>query len=238
MRRWDAEPQKVPTVAVMDDYHQLRLTFCIHQALGCMSQVDRMDAIAAVHDFRVRVVVATDLASRGLDLASVNLVGLCRACQSSWPLLMSPVTGEYSSCYARCRKGERNPCCFSKLRRLSAARWPSLDLPYDAATYMHRVGRTGRFGTHGTAIAFVTPAELQQLRGFLQDVAGGQVRFEEGLPSNGAMVCSGWWHGPVAQFALCLTSWSCVHCRSSHCQLSSPTNSACQPGSAAHSSFS
>jgi superfamily II DNA/RNA helicase len=50
-----------------------------------------------------------------------------------------------------------------------------LDLPYDAATYMHRVGRTGRFGTHGIAIAFVTPAELQQLRGFLQDVAGGQV---------------------------------------------------------------
>ena len=54
----------------------------------------------------------------------------------------------------------------------------NLDLPYDAATYMHRVGRTGRFGTHGTAIAFVTPAELQQLRGFLQDVAGGQVRPE------------------------------------------------------------
>lgn len=41
---------------------------------------------------------------------------------------------------------------------------------------MHRVGRTGRFGTHGVAIAFVAPAELQRLRGFLQDVAGGQVR--------------------------------------------------------------
>lgn len=39
-----------------------------------MLQVDRMDAIAAVHDFRVRVVVATDLAARGLDLANVNLV--------------------------------------------------------------------------------------------------------------------------------------------------------------------
>lgn len=37
-------------------------------------QVDRMDAIAAVHEFRVRVVVATDVAARGLDLANVNLV--------------------------------------------------------------------------------------------------------------------------------------------------------------------
>ena len=50
-----------------------------------------------------------------------------------------------------------------------------MDLPYDAATYMHRVGRTGRFGTHGVAVTFVSPPELQRLRGFLQDVAGGQV---------------------------------------------------------------
>lgn len=38
-------------------------------------QVDRMDTIAAVHGFRVRVVVATDVAARGLDLSAVNLVG-------------------------------------------------------------------------------------------------------------------------------------------------------------------
>ena len=67
----------------------------------------------------------------------------------------------------------------------------NLDLPYDAATYMHRVGRTGRFGTHGTAIAFVTPAELQQLRGFLQDVAGGQVR-PVGKSRSDAMCGSIW----------------------------------------------
>lgn len=51
-----------------------------------MSQVDRMDAIAAVHDFKVRVVVATDLASRGLDLANVNLVGRCSSLQALWPI--------------------------------------------------------------------------------------------------------------------------------------------------------
>lgn len=103
---------------------------------GSHAQVDRMDAIAAVHDFRVRVVVATDLAARGLDLANVNLVA-------------------------------------------------NLDLPYDAATYMHRVGRTGRFGTHGVAIAFVTSSELQRLHGFLQDVAGGQIeQLPDQIPEN------------------------------------------------------
>lgn len=64
----------------------------------------------------------------------------------------------------------------------------NLDLPYDAATYMHRVGRTGRFGTHGVAIALATPPELQRLRGFLQDVAGGQVS----ICSDADACCASW----------------------------------------------
>ncbi|GIL45497.1 hypothetical protein Vafri_2724 [Volvox africanus] len=39
----------------------------------------------------------------------------------------------------------------------------NLDLPYDAATYMHRVGRTGRFGSRGVCVSFVTAAELALL---------------------------------------------------------------------------
>ena len=31
----------------------------------------------------------------------------------------------------------------------------NLDLPHDAATYLHRVGRTGRFGSVGLAISLV-----------------------------------------------------------------------------------
>ena len=52
----------------------------------------------------------------------------------------------------------------------------SLDLPRDGATYMHRVGRTGRYGTRGVAITFLTSAELARLQEQLQDVPGAQAR--------------------------------------------------------------
>ena len=48
-----------------------------------------------------------------------------------------------------------------------------LDVPPDAATYVHRVGRTGRFGTRGVSVAFATPGELERLRGFFQEARAG-----------------------------------------------------------------
>ncbi len=51
----------------------------------------------------------------------------------------------------------------------------NLDLPGDAATYAHRVGRAGRFGTRGVAVTLVAPAELEALQGYLRE-AGGEVR--------------------------------------------------------------
>eukprot|EP00210_Caulerpa_lentillifera_P001381 g1328.t1 len=39
----------------------------------------------------------------------------------------------------------------------------NLDLPFDKETYQHRVGRTGRFGTHGLSIALVTEFERVRL---------------------------------------------------------------------------
>lgn len=70
----------------------------------------------------------------------------------------------------------------------------NLDLPRDAATYVHRVGRTGRYGTHGIAVTFVTARELAMLRSYLHDVAGGQVRVWVVLrcgaePDNGSHGC-------------------------------------------------
>lgn len=50
----------------------------------------------------------------------------------------------------------------------------NLDLPVDAATYVHRVGRTGRFGSRGVAVAFVTERELALLQQYLRDVRGGK----------------------------------------------------------------
>jgi len=40
----------------------------------------------------------------------------------------------------------------------------NLDLPYHVDTYMHRVGRTGRFGTMGVAVAFVSESEMEMLQ--------------------------------------------------------------------------
>ena len=38
------------------------------------------------------------------------------------------------------------------------------DIPYDAESYVHRIGRTGRAGRNGEAILFVTPGERRALR--------------------------------------------------------------------------
>jgi len=40
----------------------------------------------------------------------------------------------------------------------------NFDIPQDADTYVHRIGRTGRAGKTGTAITLVTPREIKQLR--------------------------------------------------------------------------
>lgn len=48
-----------------------------------------------------------------------------------------------------------------------------LDAPPDAATYVHRVGRTGRFGTRGVSVAFATAAELERLKGYVAEARAG-----------------------------------------------------------------
>ncbi|CAG9463678.1 unnamed protein product [Pedinophyceae sp. YPF-701] len=45
----------------------------------------------------------------------------------------------------------------------------NVDVPRDAATYVHRVARAGRFGTGGAAVSLVTPGELRRLRGLASE---------------------------------------------------------------------
>jgi superfamily II DNA/RNA helicase len=47
----------------------------------------------------------------------------------------------------------------------------NLDLPLEAATYMHRVGRTGRFGSRGVCVSYVTEAELALLVSYVDEQA-------------------------------------------------------------------
>jgi len=48
-------------------------------------------------------------------------------------------------------------------------------LPQDAESYVHRVGRTGRAGQHGTAITFITPSEDRKLK-LIQKVAKTDIK--------------------------------------------------------------
>jgi ATP-dependent RNA helicase UAP56/SUB2 len=50
------------------------------------------------------------------------------------------------------------------------------DLSNDASSYLHRVGRAGRFGTKGLAVSFVSTEQDQEV---LKEI---EKRFEVALP--------------------------------------------------------
>ncbi|XP_070601716.1 probable ATP-dependent RNA helicase DDX20 [Erythrolamprus reginae] len=77
---------------------------------GSMNQNQRLDAMAKLKQFHCRVLISTDLTSRGIDAEKVNLV-------------------------------------------------VNLDVPLDWETYMHRIGRAGRFGTLGLAVTYCCRGE-------------------------------------------------------------------------------
>lgn len=82
--------------------------------------------------FKYRIMVATDIFGRGIDIEKINVVF-------------------------------------------------NFDMPNDSDSYLHRVGRAGRFGTKGLAITFVSGAKDLEV---LEDI---QKRFEvkiEELPST------------------------------------------------------
>ena len=58
-------------------------------------------------------------------------------------------------------------------------------LPFDTATYVHRIGRTGRAGTTGIAVTFVRPEEKRKLGFFVRNVsrATKSELKEEAIPS-------------------------------------------------------
>ncbi|RWR82739.1 DEAD/DEAH box RNA helicase family protein isoform 1 [Cinnamomum micranthum f. kanehirae] len=81
-------------------------SICIHSG---MSQEERLTRYKGFKEGHKRILVATDLVGRGIDIERVNIV-------------------------------------------------INYDMPDSADTYLHRVGRAGRFGTKGLAITFVSSA--------------------------------------------------------------------------------
>jgi len=93
-----------------------------------MSQEDRIEKYKEFKEFKKRILVATNIIARGIDIERVNVVF-------------------------------------------------NYDMPEDTDTYLHRVGRAGRFGTKGLAITFVSTDEEQKV---LNDI---QERFAIKIPS-------------------------------------------------------
>ncbi|XP_073413383.1 probable ATP-dependent RNA helicase DDX20 [Dendrobates tinctorius] len=81
---------------------------------GGMNQNQRLDAMAKLKQYHCRVLISTDLTSRGIDAEKVNLV-------------------------------------------------VNLDVPHDWETYMHRIGRAGRFGTYGLSVSYCCRGEEENL---------------------------------------------------------------------------
>jgi len=81
---------------------------CIHG--DPMKQAERIEKYKKFKNFEIRIMIATDIFGRGVDIEKVNVV-------------------------------------------------INYDMPSDADTYLHRVGRAGRFGTKGLAISFVSTKE-------------------------------------------------------------------------------
>ncbi|KAG0166501.1 DEAD (Asp-Glu-Ala-Asp) box polypeptide 20 [Apophysomyces sp. BC1015] len=79
-----------------------------------LDQDKRMSVMEQMRDFKLRVLICSDLIARGIDIDRVNLV-------------------------------------------------INIDFPPEIDTYLHRVGRTGRFGTSGIAINLIGPND----KGFL-----------------------------------------------------------------------
>ena len=82
---------------------------------GDLNQAARDRVMKGMRAQRLRIVIATDIAARGLDVEHIEHV-------------------------------------------------VNYDLPDDLASYVHRIGRTGRAGRDGTAISLVTPRERRRIR--------------------------------------------------------------------------
>jgi ATP-dependent RNA helicase DeaD len=96
---------------------------------GDISQMMRERVLRSFRAGKTEVLVATDVAARGLDVPEVSHV-------------------------------------------------INFDIPPDPEYYVHRIGRTGRYGRRGEAITFVNPREMRILK-IIERVTGAHIRREE-----------------------------------------------------------
>ncbi|KAI5697677.1 hypothetical protein M8J76_000323 [Diaphorina citri] len=88
---------------------------------GAQDQKARLASLDSFKRGKVRILVTTDLAARGIDAANVDLV-------------------------------------------------INLEIPHDAATYLHRMGRAGRYGTRGLVITIVSAEYLVKFHSLMGEI--------------------------------------------------------------------
>ncbi|XP_049818765.1 probable ATP-dependent RNA helicase DDX20 [Aethina tumida] len=91
---------------------------------GLQKQKERLETIANFKEMKCRVLITTNIAARGLDIANVDLI-------------------------------------------------INYDVPTDAATFLHRMGRAGRYGTSGVCITMVFEGEEMDLLKNIIGAIGG-----------------------------------------------------------------
>jgi ATP-dependent RNA helicase DeaD len=106
---------------------------------GDISQAQREKILGKFRKKQINILVATDVAARGIDI--VNLTHVIN----------------YS-------------------------------LPQDSDSYVHRIGRTGRAGQHGTAITFISPSEMRKF-GFLKKDIKADIKLEQ-LPTPADVIAT------------------------------------------------
>lgn len=102
-------------------------------------QPTRLDVFRRFKAFETRILVATDLMARGIDVSNINLV-------------------------------------------------INLDVPSQSATYLHRIGRCGRYGSKGMAVTIIgNKSELEKFNRMLENIGGDQLNvmsFRDFINSN------------------------------------------------------
>ncbi|CAH0761232.1 unnamed protein product [Diatraea saccharalis] len=95
--------------ARVTELHKLlvRNKWPVEQLYGQQEQTDRLGALKTLQDYKCRILIATDLAARGIDASNVDLI-------------------------------------------------INFEPPFEWQTYLHRIGRAGRFGSYGTSITILS----------------------------------------------------------------------------------
>ncbi|XP_030640746.1 putative ATP-dependent RNA helicase DDX20 [Chanos chanos] len=111
---------------------------------GSLSQDQRLEAMSKLKQYQCRVLISTDLTSRGIDAEKVNMV-------------------------------------------------VNLDVPQDWETYMHRIGRAGRFGTLGIAVTYCCYGEEEnKMRAIAQKCSLNLTELPDPIPSGLMEEASDW----------------------------------------------